>query len=99
MPKRSADLHASENYRPISLLSSLSKVYKHALVNPLKELYNSHDLFTLEQCGIRAGHFTQPQIWRVTELIHVGVGKGGVTGIVFLDVRKAFGKVWHVALI
>lgn len=35
----------------------------------------------------------------MTELIHVKLGRGGVTGIVFLDVQKAFNKVWHVALI
>lgn len=53
LPKRGKDLHAPESYRPISLLSYLSKVYEHVLDNRLS---NSHDLFILEQFGFRAGH-------------------------------------------
>lgn len=99
MPKRGEDIHASASYRPISLLSCLSKVYEHILS------IRWNNSITLTTCLFRsnldfgAGFSTQHQLWRVTELIHAGLGKGVVTGIIFLDVQKAFDKVWHVALI
>lgn len=97
--KRGDDIHAPSSYHSIYLLSCLSIIFEHDLVNRLKEFYNSHDLYIPEKFGFRAGHSTQYQFRRVTELIHDGHSKGNVMEIILLDVQKAFGKIWHVAII
>ncbi|GFW95049.1 zinc finger protein [Trichonephila clavipes] len=39
------------------------------------------------------------QLLRVTELIHSGFEKHDATGILFLDIAKAFDKIWHDGLL
>ncbi|GFY21908.1 putative RNA-directed DNA polymerase from transposon X-element [Trichonephila clavipes] len=39
------------------------------------------------------------QLLRVTKLIHSGFGKHDATGIRFLDIAKAFDKIWHDGLL
>ncbi|GFW30184.1 hypothetical protein TNCV_3067361, partial [Trichonephila clavipes] len=36
---------------------------------------------------------------QVTELIHSGFAKHEATGILFLDIAKAFDKIWHDGLL
>ncbi|GFU82694.1 probable RNA-directed DNA polymerase from transposon X-element [Trichonephila clavipes] len=42
---------------------------------------------------------TVHQLLRVTELIHSGFAKHEATGILFLDIAKAFDKIWHDGLL
>ena len=45
------------NYRPVSILSPISKVYERVLYN---QLYNTFDdILSLSQCGLREGYSTQ----------------------------------------
>lgn len=48
-----------------------------------------------EQHGFRAHHSTAHQLLRVTEYITQGFNLNQATGAIFLDVAKAFDKVWH----
>ncbi|GFS67440.1 RNA-directed DNA polymerase from mobile element jockey [Trichonephila clavipes] len=52
-----------------------------------------------QQCGFRPHCSTVHQLVRVTELIHSGFKKHDVTGILFLDIAKAFDKIWHDGLL
>ncbi|GFU46295.1 uncharacterized protein TNCV_2156121 [Trichonephila clavipes] len=51
------------------------------------------------QCGFRPKCWTVHQLLRVTELIHSGFAKHEATGILFLDIAKAFDKIWHDGLL
>ncbi|GFX36265.1 probable RNA-directed DNA polymerase from transposon BS [Trichonephila clavipes] len=51
------------------------------------------------QCGFRPKCSTVHQLLRVTELIHSGFAKHEATGILFLDIAKAFDKIWHDGLL
>ncbi|GFX66526.1 RNA-directed DNA polymerase from mobile element jockey [Trichonephila clavipes] len=53
----------------------------------------------LIQCGFRPKCSTVHQLLRVTELIHSGFAKHEATGILFLDIAKAFDKIWHDGLL
>lgn len=47
LPKSGADdIHTPSRFRPISLLSSLSKIYEYVLVNRLKAFFNSRLAYT-----------------------------------------------------
>jgi hypothetical protein len=52
-----------------------------------------------EQFGFRPKHSTTDQLLRVTEYASVGFERKHVTGVVFLDVAKAFDTVWHDELV
>ncbi|GFT18704.1 probable RNA-directed DNA polymerase from transposon X-element [Trichonephila clavipes] len=83
------------NYRPISLLSCLSKVYEFVLLQRLNQHCTAFNFIIPQQCGFRPKCSTVHQLLRVTELIHSGFAKHEATGILFLDIAKAFDKIWH----
>lgn len=52
-----------------------------------------------EQFGFKAGHSTCHQLVRVTKMINAGFEAKKSTGMVLLDVEKAYDTVWHDAVI
>ncbi|GFW90434.1 probable RNA-directed DNA polymerase from transposon X-element [Trichonephila clavipes] len=96
-PDKNPDL--AQNYRPISLLSCLSKVYEFVLLQRLNQHYAAVNFIIPQQCGFRPKCSTVHQLLRVTELIHSGFAKHEATGILFLDIAKAFDKIWHDGLL
>ncbi|GFV43328.1 probable RNA-directed DNA polymerase from transposon X-element [Trichonephila clavipes] len=61
-----------QNYRPISLLSSLSKVYEFVLLRRLNQDCAASNMIIPQQSGFRPQCSTVHQLLRVTELIHSG---------------------------
>jgi len=51
------------------------------------------------QFGFRSNHSTVQQLFRITEHISTSFEKHCHTGAVFIDVSKAFDKVWHEGLL
>ena len=94
LPKPNLDHSEPSNYRPISLLSCISKLFEYVLAQRLDELYDLKNIPIPEQYGFRRKHSTQHQLLRVVELIHDAKAKRLKTTIVFLDIQKAFDKVW-----
>ncbi|GFV74996.1 probable RNA-directed DNA polymerase from transposon X-element [Trichonephila clavipes] len=89
----------AQNYRPISLLSCLSKVYEFVLMQRLNQHCAAVNFIIPQQCGFRPKCSTVHQLLRVTELIHSGFAKHEATGILFLDIAKDFDKIWHDGLL
>lgn len=99
IPKPGLDLAAPDSYRPISLLSALSKVIERIILNRLKSHIIAHDLLLPEQFGFRECHSTTQQLLRVTEHIHDAIQNKEHAAILLLDLKKAFDKVWHRGLL
>ncbi|GFT24805.1 probable RNA-directed DNA polymerase from transposon X-element [Trichonephila clavipes] len=97
--KPDKDSALPSNYSPISLLSCLSKVYEFVLLQRLNQHCAAFNFIIPEQCGFRPKCSTVHQLLRVTELIHSGFTKHEATGILFLDIAKAFDKIWHDGLL
>ncbi|GFW54607.1 probable RNA-directed DNA polymerase from transposon X-element [Trichonephila clavipes] len=89
----------AQNYRPISLLSSLRKVYEFVLLRRLNQHCAASNMIIPQQCGFRPHCSTVHQLLRVTELVHSGFEKHDGTGILFLVIAKAFDKIWHDGLL
>ena len=47
------------NYRPISLLPSLSEIFEHIIFRQLFDYMTDNNLFAIEQYGFRSGHSTE----------------------------------------
>lgn len=88
-----------QNYRPISLLTALSKLFERIILTRLNHHLNTHNILRNEQFGFRQSHSTSHQLLRITDSIIDGFNRNQVTGVVFLDISQAFDKVWHEGLI
>ncbi|GFW53711.1 RNA-directed DNA polymerase from mobile element jockey [Trichonephila clavipes] len=88
-----------QNYRPISLLSSLNKAYEFVLLNRLNQHCIARNIIIPEQHGFVTQCSTVTQLLRVTELIRHDFQNNQATGILFVDIAKAFDKIWHDGLL
>lgn len=87
------------SYRPISLLSSLSKVAERVIQRRILEVIEERKIIPEEQHGFRRRHGTIHQTTRITDFIIQGFNVSKVTTGVFLDIEKAFDRVWHQGLV
>ena len=88
-----------ENYRPISLLSNLSKLFERAMHSRLYDfLENSAILYDL-QFGFRKKHSTDHALIDIIENIKEKLDKQVYSCGVFIDLEKAFDTVNHNILI
>lgn len=99
IPKPGKDHKRPENHRPISLLSSFSKLFERIILTRLLKQVEEMNLLPAEQFGFRQNHSTNLQTLRLVETIHKGFEFKDITAIAYLDVAKAFDKVWHDGLI
>lgn len=98
-PKPGKDKHRPESYRPISLLNTMSKVFEKIVLKRINEHIHAHNILRPEQFGFRTKHSTTLQLLRVVEYATRGFNDNQSTGSVFLDIEKAFDRVWHSGLI
>ncbi|GFV75431.1 RNA-directed DNA polymerase from mobile element jockey [Trichonephila clavipes] len=82
------------SYRPISLLSILSKITEHIILNRLHNFTDSINYINPNQYGFTRHLSTYHPLLRLTEKITSGFQRGRSTGAVFLDIQKAFDRVW-----
>ncbi|CAB3982361.1 Hypothetical predicted protein [Paramuricea clavata] len=85
----------SNNYRPISVLSVLSKILeKHVAKSLMNYLVNNNLLYEL-QSAFREGHSTESALIKLTDQILSNMDQDNVTGVLFIDFKKAFDIVDH----
>ena len=95
------DKQLVKNYRPISLLPILAKVFERII---FKKLYNyliSNNLITKNQSGFRPGDSVTNQLLSIVHDIHTAFDDKNCLEVrsIYLDMSKAFDKVWHDGLI
>jgi hypothetical protein len=89
----------TSDYRPISLLSVAGKICERIIESRLRDSVDREKLLPVEQHGFRPKHSSVHQLMRVVEKINRGFSLKLSTGAIFLDVAKAFDKVWHDGLL
>lgn len=94
LPKAGKNILKPESYRPITLLSTISKVFESLLLRHL----TPHITPRPEQFGFRSEHSTTLQLSRVLHLLSSTMNKKEYAVAVFLDIEKAFDRVWHDGL-
>ena len=91
------DSTSKENYRPISVLPSASKVFERIMFNQIYN-YIIVKLFPL-LCGLRKGYSTQYALLRLIEGLKKCMDKKDVAGAVLMDLTKAFDCLPHILLV
>ncbi|MCG8048301.1 MAG: reverse transcriptase family protein [Candidatus Thiodiazotropha endolucinida] len=96
---KKGDKQLPNNYRPISLLSGLGKTMER-LVH--KHVYNyciQNNILTASQSGFIQGDSTTYQLLQLYDTFCEAVDNGKEVRVVFLDITKAFDRVWHKGLL
>mgnify|MGYP000176344217 CR=1 FL=1 len=91
--------HAVKNYRPVSLLCSVSKVFESCVFNRLYEFLTSHNLLTYCNSGFKKMDSTVNQLINIVHELSQAIDKGKEVRMIFLDISKAFDRVWHRGLL
>ena len=87
------------NYRPISLLPICAKILEKIVFDHVYSYLNKNRLLSKNQSGFRPGDSTIYQLISITTNIYESFEKYDETRAVFLDISKAFDKVWHEGII
>ena len=91
---KNGDLSDRNNYRPIALSSTVSKVFENVIINRLEEYLWTSD----NQFGYKAGHSTDLCVYALTEFIEYFKSRSTSVYVAFLDASKAFDKINHWVL-
>ena len=97
--KRSGSKTDKTNYRPISLLPTLSKVCESIIHKRLLSHCTDHNLITDKQAAYISGDSTINQLLTLVHRIQKSWTESNITQAVFLDIHAAFDKVWHSGLL
>lgn len=98
IPKIKNPLTCSD-YRPISLLCTLSKILEKIVAHQINKYLESTKKFDIFQSAYRKDHSSQTALIRILDEVKCAADKRMVTVMVFFDFSKAFDRVVHRKLI
>ena len=83
----------------MSLLPICGKIFERLIYNSLFEFFIANELISSNQSGFKPGDSCINQLLSITHEIYKSFDDGYEVSGVFLDISKAFDKVWHNGLI
>ena len=88
-----------KNYRPISLLPLISKVIEKVILNQTQNFLDTNMILYSYQSGFRKHHSTDTCLSYLTDKVRTGFEKGLLTGMVLINLQKAFDTIDHGTLL
>ena len=89
------DYAIMDNYRPISLLTSISKLFEKVVFTQLYDYFRNNDLFYDSQYGFLKNHSTEYAAMELTDKILKDIDDKNISLAVFMDLSKAFDTLDH----
>lgn len=96
---KSGDKHLISNYRPISLISNLAKLFEKIIYSRLYEFCTCNSLISDKQYGFMKNRGTNDALIFTSNFIYNNIDKNIPTVLAFLDLAKAFDTVNHKILL
>ena len=96
--KRGREKSIPEDYRPITVLSCLSKLFTSILNNKLTQFLDLFDWLNENQAGFRKGYSTIDHIFSLNTLIELFKAQNKKFFCAFIDFSQAFDSVWRSGL-
>jgi hypothetical protein len=87
---KAGDKDKVENYRPISIVAPIGKIFEHALFDQIQEYFDINNIISESQFGFRAGYSISIPIVKLTNRVKRAIDKGKVVILTLLDLKKAF---------
>ena len=97
--KNVGERSTAKNYRPVSLLSVVSKVFENLVNNRIVDHLEKCGLFSDFQYGFSSSRSTGDLLTVVSDRIARAFNRSGATRAVALDISMTFDRVWHAGLI
>ena len=97
--KNVGERSTAKNYRPVSLLSVVSKVFEKLVNNRIVDHLEKCGLFSDFQYGFRSSRSTADLLTVVSDRIARAFNRSGATRAVAFDISKAFDRVCHAGLL
>ena len=97
--KNVGERSTAKNYRPVSLLSVVSKVFEKLINNRIVDHLEKCGLFSDFRYGFRSSRSTADLLTVVSDRITRAFNRSGATRAVALDISKDFDRVWHAGLL
>ena len=97
--KNKGDELQVSNYRPISLLSNINKIFEKLAYSRLYSFLNLYNCIYELQFGFRAKHSTNHALFSLTEMVREALDQGNFACGIFIDLQKAFDTVDHNILL
>ena len=96
---KKGDLSLVSNYRPISLLNSVAKLFEKLVFKYLYNHLQDNNMLSSLQSGFIPGDSTVNQLAYLYHIFTEALDAGKEVRTVFCDISKAFDRVWHEGLI
>ena len=95
------DKQLLQNYRPVSLLPICGKIFERIIFNPIFEYLEKNSLLCPNQSGFRPFDSCENQLLSIVHDIYANFDQHPTLEMRanFLDISKAFDKVWHEGLL
>ncbi|KAM9513480.1 uncharacterized protein ACWYII_046907 isoform 1-T1 [Salvelinus alpinus] len=99
LKKPTLDPSDVNNYRPVSLLSFLSKTLERAVLGQLSCYLSQNDLLDPNQSGFKTSHSTETALLCITEALRTAKANSLSSALILLDLSAAFDTVNHQILL
>ena len=87
---KKGQVDALNNYRGISVLPPLNKIFEKILAEQIKEYFDSSELFDKNQHGFRAGHSCETALHEILSMCFKNLDIKKIIALLFIDFKKAF---------
>ena len=88
-----------KNYRPISKLPFLSKIFERVISKQIIEYLSENELYPINQSAYRKNHSTATTIVSIFDNIYNAIDEGNKVQLVLLDMSAAFDTISHKILL
>jgi len=97
--KNSGKRNDPSNYRPISVILVVAKVFERIIYDQLYANLTKDNLLSKHQSGFRSLHSTVTALLEATDSWALNIHRGLINAVVFVDLKKAFDTVDHEILL
>ena len=96
---KKGDFNLIENYRPVSLLPCISKIFEKIMHSRIYNFFTHNNLFYSSQYGFRSQHSTELAALELVDHLIMQMDNNKVPLNVYLDLSKAFDTLDHKILL